>query len=181
MDRFRCGAVIAVLTLSAGCAGPGAGGFAPPTGSPEVHAAWTSCAAAMSGPDARSSSAAALPGVDNGAAALPRLGDDFTPVAAVLCRGGPGVRSGAAPAGEERADDIADLVAALRLPDQSRTADVCPAILITTPWLALLDGQGRWVRPGVPVNACGQPRPEVVDAIRALATTRLRTGPPSRK
>ena len=61
---------------------------------------------------------------------------------------------------EERADEVAALVAALRLPDEKSTADVCTLEAPLIPWLALLDAQGRWVREiesdEAAASGCGQ-------------------------
>ena len=86
------------------------------------------------------------------AAALPRLGDDFIPAAAVIC----GLEQ---PVGEDvmvteqRSDNgaaLAALVAALRLPDAPENPDFpCRANLEGAPWLALVDAEGRWIRPGI--------------------------------
>jgi hypothetical protein len=106
------------------------------------------------------------------ALSLPPLGADFLPVAAVLC----GTETQQRPGGgsdvvraERRAHDVTALVTALRLPDEPR-AGVCTAEMPFVPWVVLLDATGRWVRPGIPVNACGKPRPEVLDAYRNLHT-----------
>ena len=76
-------------------------------------------------------------------------------------------------AAEERATDIAALLAALRLPDEKPTDGACTADMVITPWLALVDEAGRWIRPGVPVDACGKPRREVRDALGKLALQRV--------
>ena len=140
----------AVLALTAGCAGD-----REPLA---IEPAWTSCAAQASGP----------PGTT---ADLPRLDDSFQPVAAVIC-GHPLVPpSGRGPVSatdEHRVTDVTALVAALRLPDEPRTADACTLALYVPPFLALLDQEGRWVRPGLPLNVCGQVRQEVRDALKVL-------------
>ena len=145
----------ATLTLVVLLSGCGAGSPPVPSGTPEVHASWPGCPS-EAGP---------------GNAELPRLNDGFTPVAVVVC--GFGMveqRAGGEDfvASERRSESVAALVAALRLPDEPRAKGPCPAIGLQTPWLALLDAQGRWVRPGVPMSACGQPRPEVLAAVRDL-------------
>jgi hypothetical protein len=149
-------AAVTVALLAAGCANAGTA----PGGTPEVNPTWDSCPTTRAAPDA---------GGD-----LPRLGDDFTPVAVTICATGPR----AAVAGgedlvatEQRSDDVAALVAALRLPDEERTSGACTLDLPIVPWFALHDAQGRWVRPGVPVDACGKPRIEVREAIAALPLT----------
>jgi hypothetical protein len=110
--------------------------------SPVIQPAWTSCA-----------------GKTAETADLPHLDDSFQPVAAIVC-----------PAGlENRTTDVTALVAALRLPDEPRTADLCTLELYVPPFLALLDEQGRWVQPGMPLNSCGKVRREVRDALDKLA------------
>jgi hypothetical protein len=159
---------LALALLTGGCAV--SGGTAGPErapGPPEVHERWESCATA------RPAAASAPPGVDDGREALrlPRLDDGFAAVSAVLCRGAIHRRPGGGEdmvAAEERADDVTALVAALRLPDEKPTADICTMELVILPFIALLDAQGRWVRPGVPVSACRQPRREVRDAVDRL-------------
>ncbi|MFD6566616.1 hypothetical protein [Micromonospora profundi] len=103
----------------------------------------------------------------------------FRAVAVVLC--GQEIRPG--PAGgteqvatERRADDIDSLLAALRLPDQRGDEEVaCTLDLVIPPWVALLDQQGRWLRPHLPVDACTKPRPEVRAALDGLRLTTVAT------
>ncbi|MFI1991875.1 hypothetical protein [Actinoplanes sp. NPDC020271] len=135
---MRRSLILLALTL-AGCGG-GTGTAAPPP----VNDRWQSCDRVIT--DDRSTT---------------RLDDTFRPVSAVIC-----ARS---PTGAGRpSSDIATLVAALRLPDEERTDGPCTLMLVTPPWIALIDAQGRWIHPGVPVNACGQPRAEVMDAAAKL-------------
>ncbi|MBQ1025387.1 hypothetical protein [Micromonospora sp. C95] len=172
----RAAASLACLAvLVAGCAEAVPVGDAPAgpqrsSGPVDVHLAWESCAAA--GADGGD------PVGSQGTLAAPLLGDDFVPVAAVICRSGPQPR----PAGgselvavEERADDVTTLVAALRLPDAERTDGPCTADLPFVPWLALLDARGRWINPGVPTDACGKPRQEFRAAYDQLRTERVAT------
>jgi hypothetical protein len=74
---------------------------------------------------------------------------------------------------EDRVTDITALVTALRLPDGGKAGDGCTTDLVATPWLALIDAQGRWVRPGVPIDRCNHPRREVLTALDALHTTQV--------
>jgi hypothetical protein len=109
---------------------------------------------------------------------LPRLGTDFVSVAVVVCRGFPEQRpdgSTVAVEGEYRSEDVAALVAALRLPDQPRTADVCSLEMVTVSWFALLNAEGRWIHPGVPLDTCGKVRIEVREAIGNLKLTTVRS------
>lgn len=159
--------LLVVLAAVAGCGGPAGPGRG--AGTPDVHPSWESCAAATAG---------ASPGIggSHDALTLPRLADDFRPVAAVVCRSTMVRRAGGGEdlhAVEERADDVTDLVATLRLPDEKRTNGACTMELPYVPWLALLDEQGRWVRPGVPANACRKPRIEFREAFGRLKTRQV--------
>jgi len=112
---------------------------------------------------------------------LPRLGEDFVAQAAVVCGGGPEKRDDGgtdAVLTESRATDVAALVDAIRLPDQTepqRGELICLMDMPAVPWLVLIDPDGRWTRPGIPVDACGKPRIEVREALDALALTRVTT------
>ncbi|MET8151289.1 hypothetical protein ACIBSW_31730 [Actinoplanes sp. NPDC049668] len=161
---------LAVVLATGGCAGTVAGDGGPvgSAGALTVHARWESCAAA--------SPADGDGGQD--ALSLPRMDAGFEPVAAVVCRTVPQRRpSGGSDlvAVEERADDVTALVSALRLPDDDATASDCTLELPFVPWLVLLDGQGRWVRPGVPTDACRKPRQEFRTAYEQLRTQRVTT------
>jgi hypothetical protein len=155
---------LAAGLVAGGCAGEPA--VDRPGGPPVVHPRWESCAPAAD---------ADLAGAQD-ALVGPALDDSFRPVAAVICRSAPVRRPSGGEdmvAAEERADDIAALVAALRLPDEERTDGACTLELPYVPWLALLDDQGRWVRPGVPADACGKPRREFREAFEQLRTRRV--------
>jgi hypothetical protein len=164
---LKATAVAVLATALAGC-GTERGSNLPagPGGVPEVNDQWTSCEAHAPKPDM---------GLGNeDVVALPRLAADFQSVAAILCLRGPEQQpdgSTAAVESERRADDVAALVAALRLPDQPRTDGACTADLPMVPWFALLDAQGRWVHPGTPVDACGKIRIEVRNAVQNLKLT----------
>ena len=111
---------------------------------------------------------------------LPRLGDDINPVAVIICRVEPLRRADGGQDlafTESRADNVADLLAALRLPDDAATARACTFEGAYPPWLVLLDGQHRWVRPGIPYDACGKPRIEVRTAVDGLKLTVLSSRP----
>jgi hypothetical protein len=161
--------VIAVLTVSVAACGTERGNGptpAVPGGPPEVHDAWTSC-------DANAPKPVMGPGNDD-VVALPRLAADFAPVAVIICGNAPEQLADGSTAlmeTERRADDVAELVAALRLPDQPRTAGACTADLPMVPWFAMLDAQGRWVHPGTPVDVCGKIRIEVRNAVQNLKLT----------
>jgi hypothetical protein len=86
--------------------------------------------------------------------------DDFTPVAAVRCAFGETeqrYRDGL----ERRATDpeqLDELMGYLDRPSQRAPVpddQVCVSMAWFPPWLYLLDGDGRWLRPQVPVDACG--------------------------
>jgi len=120
-------------------------------------------------------------GVGQDALRLPRLGEDFVARAAVVCGGGPEKRADGgtdAILTESRATDVAALVDTLRLPDQAGRQGgqvVCTMDLPLVPWLVLIGPDGRWTRPGIPVDGCGKPRIEVREAVGALALTRVET------
>jgi hypothetical protein len=150
----RAAYVIAFLLALAGC-GLGAT-------EPTVHPGWEGCPAVQG--DSQD-------GLD-----LPPLADDFHPVAAMIC--GPHIerRSGGGQellAVESRADDVTALVQSLRLPSEKRTNGSCTMELVSVPYLALLDEQGRWVRPGIPADVCGKPRVEFRTAFEQLETVRV--------
>ncbi|MGI5211710.1 hypothetical protein [Plantactinospora sp. CA-290183] len=188
--RGRAGALLAGVVVSGlvGC-GTGAPTMTPPTSGERatavvvVQSRWTSCGVGAPetvrgtpGPTGRP--VPPLDGTD--ALVLPRLPEDFIPTAAVFC----GARSQRRADGgtdlvvaEERAGDVGRLVAALRLPDEPRTGEVCSAEMPAVRWFAVLDADGRWTRPGVPVDGCGKPRIEVRDAIAALVLTPVRSRP----
>ncbi|SCL21978.1 hypothetical protein GA0074692_1300 [Micromonospora pallida] len=165
--------VTAVAALAA-CGGTGVdspaggqqAGLPPPvTGTPAVRAGWTSCA--VDAPtEFGDASWAAL--------TLPRLGTDFVPTAAIHCQLEPKQR---AKGGvdlvltESRATELTALLAALRLSDTPPTTDACNLDAPPVPNLLLLDGEGRWIRPGLPVDGCGKPLPEVLEAVRGLRLT----------
>lgn len=159
-------AVAVVLACTtAGCAERGAGQDLP---------RWQSCDQAIpwSGPRP--------PAADLEAGVLPRLDAEFAAVAAVVC----GAENQQRPDGsrwevatEERAADVTDLVAALRLPDVARRQGLCQQDFPGVPWFVLLDASGRWVRPGVPLDDCGKYRSEVRAAVAGLALTRTASWP----
>ncbi|BCJ74486.1 hypothetical protein CS0771_40300 [Catellatospora sp. IY07-71] len=113
------------------------------------------------------------------AAELPRLDDGFVPVAVVLC----GQEQQRRPDGgedmmgvERRGEDVAAIVAALRLPDEpAATEGPCFAMISGAPWLAVIDADGRWTRPGIPLGRCRASRQEFTQALRALQTTTVAT------
>ncbi|MBG0567311.1 hypothetical protein [Actinoplanes aureus] len=139
-------------------------------GPPEVQEAWESCAAVVAADDLM------LTDVGQEPLVLPRLDHDFQPVATVICGVGPRERPDGGTdlvATEKRAVDIAALVESLRLPDETPTLDACTQELPFVPWLALLDEQGRWIRPGVPVDECRKPRTEFGAAVHQLRTEQV--------
>jgi hypothetical protein len=158
-------AVLGALVLVAGCAQPGNAPASVPSGAPEVHPSWTNC---ESHADTQPFGSAETLG-------LPRLGSDFAAVAAVVCDSAPQEHpdgSSDLVATESRAENITDLLTALRLPDKARPlALACTDDLPIIPWLGLLDASGRWIRPGAPMDECGKIRVEVRDAVRALTLT----------
>ncbi|MGC4771072.1 hypothetical protein ACLQ25_19125 [Micromonospora sp. DT44] len=178
------GTTLMATLLGLGLCGLALAGCARPADTPkdpgpaEVAEKWTSCAeiAPQAGVmlPVRPGSATSRP-----AGVEPRVGridPAFTPVAAVLCgrdvvRGAAGGREQVAT--ERRADEIGPLIAALGLADKEpgRGENRCTLDMIVPPWLALLDDQGRWLRPYLPTDACGKPRPEVRAALDGLRLT----------
>jgi hypothetical protein len=161
----RAGAVAFGLVLLASCARTAPS--TAPRGGPDVHERWTSCTTEVPTPSADG-------GVD--AIAMPRLGSGFAPVSVVVCAQGPRQRPDGGTdlvATEGRADAIAALLAALRLPDEPHTNGPCTDDLPTVPWFALLDAQERWIRPGLPVDSCGKIRVEVRRAVDGLKLTEV--------
>jgi hypothetical protein len=64
------------------------------------------------------------------------------------------------------------LVTALRAKDEPTPVTLgCNAILILVRWFAVVDQDGTWVRPRVPITACGQPQDAVLKALDALSWT----------
>ncbi|WP_422736562.1 hypothetical protein ACN263_23920 [Micromonospora sp. WMMD729] len=184
MSGMRSGGTTLVATLLGlglcglaltGCAGPGDPPKGP--GPAEIAENWTSCAEIA--PQAGVLPVPRGPGTSPPAGGEPRVGridPTFTPVTAVLC--GRDVVPGAAGgreqvAVERRADDIGPLVTALGLADEERGRGEirCTADMLVPPWLALLDEKGRWLRPHLPTDACGKPRPEVRAALDGLRLT----------
>ncbi|MFJ8580917.1 hypothetical protein [Micromonospora sp. NPDC093277] len=111
---------------------------------------------------------------------LPRLNADFTPDVVVICGQETQRRADGGQdlvATERRGDDVAALVTALRLPDEPRTDRACTYELWLQPWLAVVDANGRWMRPEIPRDPCGKPRIEVREALDALPLTTVATRP----
>ncbi|WP_433114999.1 hypothetical protein [Micromonospora sp. CA-246542] len=172
-----CGLVLA------GCAGPadtgGPGTTSKDPGPAEIVEKWTSCAkiapqagAVLPVPPGAGGSATPA-GVEPRAG---RIDGNFVPSTAVLCGRDVVPKAGGGReqvATERRADDIGPLVAALGLADQERGRGevACTADMLVPPWLALLDDRGRWLRPYLPTDACGKPRPEVRAALDGLRLT----------
>jgi hypothetical protein len=109
---------------------------------------------------------------------LPLIGKDTTAVAVAVCaeevRDIPGGLERVET--EHRADDLAALLTALRLPDERRRSGVsCGDDVVAVPWLALFDRDGSWVRPGVAQDVCRKPRTEVIVAIHELRATLVRS------
>ncbi|MEH0971245.1 hypothetical protein V6U77_08955 [Micromonospora sp. CPCC 205546] len=171
-------AVAMVVALGVGGVQMSTGNHAPPlrtAGGSGGEGRWTSCAEAAPG-----MARLGFMTPEDDAAALPRLDGDFAPTGVVICEREPQRR---ADGGEDlvlterRGDDVAALVIALRLPDESSTARSCTLEMPMLPWLAVVDADGRWMRPRIPVGACGKLRPEVREALAALELTTVATRP----
>ncbi|RZU46587.1 hypothetical protein EV385_6662 [Krasilnikovia cinnamomea] len=196
----RCGAALAAGVLAvlaaAGCATPdqtttpGQAQSPPivtsvpaqhspaPATALQVHPRWESCAAELGGA-----------GPDFSTVTRARLDSSFHPVSAILCTQQAETDSTGRKhitTHERHVDDIDALVAAQRLPDLPQTGDICTADAVMPPWIALVDGQGRWVHPAVPVTACDKPRVEVytaLDTVHTIATssyTSVQPAPPAK-
>ncbi|MEV4412034.1 hypothetical protein [Catellatospora sp. NPDC049609] len=169
------------LILAVGLAAGGARALTGPPVTPVEPGAtadplgWTSCDEAVPG---RSQDGFAVPARE--AAAFARLTADARPVAVVICEVVPQPRTGG---GEElvlrerQGPDIGPLVTALRLPDEPKTGGGCRTDLVPAPWLAMLDAEGRWTRPGIPLDRCDKPRGEVGTAIAAMRLTTMSVWP----
>jgi hypothetical protein len=156
-------AVAAAVTTLAGCAVAPGVPVEGSDGTPKVHPSWISCASAVPQPSAES-------GMD--AVELPRLDGDFIPAAVIVCGTQVQRRADGGQdllATENRADGAA-LVAALQLPDEAATDGACTAEPPLVPWFALLDEQGRWVRPGC--QGTGAAKSGSRCAMRTLALVR---------
>lgn len=66
--------------------------------------------------------------------------------------------------------DLAPLLAALGIPDAPPTDGACALLMVYPPDVRLVDARGRWVRPAIPADACGQPAREPVDDAFAWLT-----------
>ena len=177
--RATAGAAALLALFAGGCArvDSDTGGPVPapvrsgPT-TPTVNDRWESC------DKAAPASADSLFGDSQNALVLPLLDGGFAPISAVICRTGIQERPGGGTEmtfEEARADDLTALLPTLRLPDEAATAEACTADLPAVPWLALLDSDGRWIRPGVPIDACRKPRTEFRDAYEKLTTTTVQS------
>lgn len=112
---------------------------------------------------------------DSAAGPLPT---DLTATAAIECFtenrpvAGDGVWTFVVENKAEAGPQLDQLVAALRAKDEPRPTNVaCTAILIVVRWFALVDQNGAWVRPRVPITSCGQPQDAVLKALDALTWT----------
>ncbi|MCG5440673.1 hypothetical protein [Micromonospora foliorum] len=180
MRSSRTVLAVALLGMAlSGCGGTGPGGVDEPAPA-QIVDGWTSCAK-----DApRAGETFAVPNTQTPPPAVQeptigRIDPAFSPVAAVIC--GREVRPG--PNGgqeqiatERRAEEIAPLLTALRLPNEQAGGEVaCTLDLVIPPWLALLDDRGRWLRPHIPTDSCGKPRAEVIDALAGPQWTTVDT------
>ncbi|WP_345511536.1 hypothetical protein [Phytohabitans houttuyneae] len=158
---FVVAAAVLAVSLAAGTAAvlgsPGADKAAAP---PAATPAGIACPADLAVPDG-----------------APRLAADFSPVAVTVCRDETRRR---ADGGldlitvELRGDRVAELTAALRLPDLDATRGACRTMLRrSVGWFALHDAGGRSVRPRAPLDECGNARREAAEAFAALPLTRV--------
>jgi hypothetical protein len=101
------------------------------------------------------------------------LPPDFHPVAAVRCespvRAVPGDGEWQFAEAQRADSGLTGLLAALRLPSQSASADtICPLMALVLPPFALVDAGGKVISPLLPLTACGTPLTQVTQAIDAL-------------
>ncbi|HEU5428424.1 MAG TPA: hypothetical protein VFU74_16200 [Actinocrinis sp.] len=101
------------------------------------------------------------------------LPPDFHPIAVIRCESPIRMVPGDGEwqfADAQRADSgLADLLADLRLPSQTRSPDTaCPAMALSMEPFALVDTSGRVISPLLPTSMCGFPLPQVTNAINAL-------------
>ncbi|MGC4839293.1 hypothetical protein ACLQ3D_32790 [Micromonospora vinacea] len=175
MSRMRSSrTVLAVALLGmalGGCGGTEIGPDRADDAAPaQIVDGWTSCAKqapqageVLSAPKAETSPPATKEPT------IGRIDPTFTPAAAVIC--GREIRPG--PNGgqeqiatERRAEEIAPLLTALRLPSEQADEEVaCTLEMVVPPWLALVDDRGRWLRPHIPTDSCDKPRTEVINAL----------------
>ncbi|MGQ5262725.1 hypothetical protein ACTWLT_18460 [Micromonospora sp. ZYX-F-536] len=177
MGRVRSVRTVLVTALVGaalgGCAGRDGGpAVTDDPGPARIVEKWTSCAEAAP-------RSAELPAPEGDDPAVGRIDPAFTPVAAVVCGREIQPRPGGGRdqvATERRAEEIAPLVAALRLPDKRADGEIaCTLDMVVPPWLALLDERGRWLRPYLPTDECRKPRAEVLEALGALPLTTVDT------
>jgi hypothetical protein len=94
----------------------------------------------------------------------------FAASGAVLCAPSVNLVNGSGRAGfTERVADrgLATLVAVLQRPSaQLAPGLICAAQLVAVPVLFLIGRDGQIVRPVIPTDECGQPQPEVLDALQ---------------
>lgn len=178
MRSSRTALAVALLGMAlGGCGGTdiGPGGADEPAPA-QIVDGWTSCA--KEAPRAGEMITETSPPAVN-EPTIGRIDPTFTPVAAVIC--GREIRPG--PNGgqeqiatERRAEQIAPLLTALRLPNEQADGEVaCTLDMVIPPWLALLDERGRWLRPHIPTDSCGKPRSEVMDALAEPTWTTVDT------
>ncbi|MEV4627203.1 hypothetical protein AB0J90_13020 [Micromonospora sp. NPDC049523] len=158
------GAVTVSLGLVAVLAGCGSGGsvvspFPAPT-APVVVAA--TCPAPVTG--------SASPGLTLDPGPAGNVPADFVAVAALRCTVVTPEPAGPTVIREERVDGagLDGLLAALATPWATRRAEACLLALRVSPYVALVAADGTAIRPALPVDGCGQPQVEVVDAISGL-------------
>ncbi len=159
---------VALLVVTAVVVGACAQPAAPDrdAGTPTINAAWTSCKQELGDPSATRGME-----VPPSATTLPPLEPSFAAAAVIVCRWQEQARADGGQdlvAAEHRSRDAGAFLAALRLADEPPSSGPCDQSLVVTPWLALVDAAGRWLRPGVPTDSCGKPRSEVRTAIDAL-------------
>jgi hypothetical protein len=103
-----------------------------------------------------------------------RVPDDFVPVSVVVCTPDGSLKDASgtwlALTASHREGDLEPLVAALKKPSAPR-GGTCSTGQTEAPALWLVDALGRALRPTWPTDRCGQPSPEVTEALAVLQET----------
>lgn len=97
---------------------------------------------------------------------------DFVTVSVMRCRPGfkqvPGQGEWTTAIAEKADTSAGDLVAQLRQPSAPSTDGACTMEFITSPYIMLINAEGKAVLPEIPKDPCGKPKIEVRNAADAL-------------
>ena len=151
------GAVLLALALGA-CSAPADDPYVPPPLAPRtpapVSSGWPGCQAVGAFTD---------PGGGVPPAPWGSVPNGFVPQRAVLCQTTTRDDPAGSSAGtrtvrlERTATDLAPLLTYLARPDEPPVDGACSADAWLPPWLFLVDAQGRYLRPAIPVDGCEKP------------------------